>query len=148
MKDEHEHDEATEREAKLKEQRISRLKDKNDALIKEHVWVIDAATQMDHFEVQHRLTTDRAMMREEWARAIEEHARAKSNRARAIEDRIRVLEVRANTTKNRTVQVVEEYKDSDAFKIDTAVAIVGAYNLWFDDWKKKIVNAFPSLDLH
>lgn len=48
--------------------------------------------------------------------------------------------------KSQATQVVEEYKDSDAFKANTVAAIVGAYNLGFDDYKK-VTNAFLSLDL-
>lgn len=43
--------------------------------------------------------------------------------------------------------MVEEYKDSDTFETDTVVAAIEAYNLRFDDCKK-VIDAFPILDLH
>lgn len=42
---------------------------------------------------------------------------------------------------------VKEYKDSDAFEIDIAVAAVGDNNLEFSDYKKKITDTYLSLDL-
>lgn len=40
-----------------------------------------------------------------------------------------------------------EYTNFDAFEIDAIIATARAYNLGFDDCKK-VVNPFPSLDLH
>lgn len=54
---------------------------------------------------------------------------------------------RAKAVKSRAVQAIE-YKDSNTFKADIAVATIEAYNLGFDDCKKKVADTFSSLDLH
>lgn len=59
-----------------------------------------------------------------------------------------MAEARANAIESRVVKVMEEYKDFDTFKIDAATAATIAYILKFDDYKKKIIDAFSSLDLH
>lgn len=41
-----------------------------------------------------------------------------------------------------------EYKDFDAFETDTIVATIGSYNLEFSNYKKKVADAFPNLNLH
>lgn len=47
----HEHDEATRKEAKLKEQMASWLIDKDDALVKQCARAMDVLSQLDHYEV-------------------------------------------------------------------------------------------------
>lgn len=41
-----------------------------------------------------------------------------------------------------------EYKNSDAFETDSTATTAGAYNLEFKDYMRKVIDAFPSLDLH
>lgn len=43
---------------------------------------------------------------------------------------------------------MEEYKDFNAFEANAAAIIVEAYNLGFNDCKRKVSEAFLSLDLH
>lgn len=74
VKVEYEHDEATQREAELKEQMASQLREKDDELIREHARATNASAQLEHSKVQHQLTTDRALASKEHARVAEEHA--------------------------------------------------------------------------
>lgn len=63
-----------------------------------------------------------------------------------IEDRAKVVEAWVKAIEDWVVQVVK-YKDFDTFKADSAIAVTGAYNLRFDDYKKKVADAFLSLNL-
>lgn len=46
------------------------------------------------------------------------------------------------------VWAIEEYKNFDTFEVNAATASVVAYDLKFDDYKKKVIKAYPCLDLH
>lgn len=63
---------------------------------------------------------------------------------RSIEEKAIIAEVVATST---TAQVVEEYKNLEAFKEDVAKARVGAYSIGFEDYKAKVAWAHPKLDL-
>lgn len=63
---------------------------------------------------------------------------------KAANDRAKAVKERATST---TTQVVEEYKDSDAFENDATMAIVGVYGLRSGDYKKVTI-AYLSLNLH
>lgn len=86
VKAEHRCNETARREAKLKEQMTSQLKDKDDMLVKEHTRAVDLATRLDHSEVEHQLTTDRALASEEQARVAKQHAKVKSYQTRVTEN--------------------------------------------------------------
>lgn len=58
-----------------------------------------------------------------------------------------MAEAQANVVESRVAQAMEEYKDSDAFKANVTVVTAEAYNLGFNDYKKDVIDAFPSLDL-
>lgn len=53
-----------------------------------------------------------------------------------------------NGSRESSCPSVEEFKYFDAFETNTAAATIGACNLEFDDYKKKVTNFFPSIDLH
>lgn len=57
----------------------------------------------------------------------------------------RVVEERAMFA---TARAVREYKDSDSFETGTAMATIGTYILGFDDHKKKVTEAYLTLNLH
>lgn len=100
MKVERECDEATRKKVKLKEQTTSRLKDKDDALIKECTRAANMATWLDHSEVQCQLATAKALAGEERAKAAKERSKVESNRARAAEDQVRAAEAWANAAES------------------------------------------------
>lgn len=102
---------------------------------------------MDHSEIQRRLATDRALANEERAKVVEEHAKVESGRARAAEDQVKVAKAWAKDVESRAAQVVE-YKDSDAFETDIVAIAIKAYNLGFDDCKRKVAEAFSIFDLY
>lgn len=79
------------------------LKDKDDALIKEHARAMDAAALLNYSKVQCRIATDRALASEERTRVAEEHAKAESDRAKVVENRVGAVEAQANAMQSWTM---------------------------------------------
>lgn len=44
------------------------------------------------------------------------------------------------------IQAIEEYKDSDAFEINAAMAATGMFVFEFNNYKKKVIKAYSTLN--
>lgn len=96
---------------------------------------------MEHFEVQCRLATYRALASEERAKVLEEHAQVESDQARTGSGQRKLGPPLRRAKPHRW-----SAKDSKAFETGAAAVANRAYNLGFGDCKK-VADAFSSFDL-
>lgn len=122
---------------KLKEYMVAWLKAEGE-IIKESDRATNVAARLDHYEVLRRLAKNRAQANKERARSIEGWAKVIEDRAKFIKEKATSIVVRA----------VEEYKDSDAFMVDATMIMAGIYVINFDDWKVKVAEVYPDINLH